>query len=314
MMKKQFLVPFFWGLVVPLILIGVLIHMEEDTQQAQGDTVQTEQTAKHILLQLDDGTVEEMELQTYLIRVVLAEMPTSFPEEALKAQAVVARTYAVRRQLAEKHPGGAVCLQASCCQGYREEDDFLRAGGSQEALEKVRRAVADTNGMVLTYEGELIDATYFSCSGGSTEAAVAVWGSDVPYLQSVESPGEEDAAYDTEEVAFRGEDFARCMGFENEGEPAQWFSGIRYTDGGGVDTITIRGEEYRGTRMRQLLGLRSTAFEIRVDGDWIYITTHGYGHRVGMSQYGAKAMAEKGSAYEEILAHYYLDTKLEKWE
>ena len=313
-MKKQMLIPFLWGLVLPLVLMGLLLRKEPDAQEQTVETTVQAASADTVSVQRDDGTVEEMELQTYLVRVVLAEMPASFPTEALKAQAVVARTYAARRQISEKHPGGAVCLQASCCQGYREEDTFLDSGGTEEALEKVRRAVEETAGQVLTYEGELIDATYFSCSGGSTEAAVAVWGSDVPYLQAVDSPGEESAAYYTEEVAFTAQDFAVCVGFENEGDPSQWFSDVVYTEGGGVDRMTICGEEYRGTRLRQLLGLRSTVFEIRVDGNWIYITTHGYGHRVGMSQYGAKAMAESGSGYEEILTHYYVGTKLENWK
>lgn len=311
-MKKQMFVSFLLGLVIPLVLMGVLLR-NQPLQQEQETTGQAV-SADTIELQNDDGSILEMDMQTYLVGVVLAEMPASFPEEALKAQAVVARTYAARRQTQQKHPEGAVCLQASCCQGYREEEAFLRSGGTQESLEKVRRAVEQTAGQVLTYEGELIDATYFSCSGGSTEAAVAVWGSDVPYLQAVDSPGEEEAAYYTEEIAFNAQDFAACVGFENEGDPSQWFSDITYTEGGGVDRITIRGVEYRGTRLRTLLGLRSTFFEIQVDGNWIYITTHGYGHRVGMSQYGAKAMAEGGSSYEEILTHYYVGAELENWD
>lgn len=312
-MKKQMLIPFLWGLVVPLVMLGILVRMEKDPQEQEKETTLPARE-NMISVQQEDGQVEQMKLQEYLVRVVLAEMPTSFPEEALKAQAVVARTYGFRRQESGKHPQGAVCTQASCCQGYREEAVFLELGGSEEALEKVRRAVEQTRGQVLTYEGDLIDATYFSCSGGATEAAVAVWGTDVPYLQSVESPGEEAAAFYTEEMVFSAGDFAVCVGFENEGDPETWFSDITYTEGGGVDKITILGQEYKGTRLRQLLGLRSTCFQIEADGNRIYITTRGYGHRVGMSQYGAKAMAEAGNGYEEILAHYYVGTKLENWE
>ena len=312
-MKKQMLIPFLWGLVVPLVIMGVLVWMEEPSRQQPEQLGETQPASAQIRVLFDDAAVEEMDMQTYLVRVVLAEMPASFPEEALKAQAVVARTYAARRQESGKHPQGAVCTQASCCQGYREESAFINAGGTEQALEKVRHAVEQTRDQVLTYEGALIDATYFSSSGGHTEAAVAVWGTDVPYLQAVESPGEA-AANSIQEVAFTAEDFARCVGFENEGEPSDWFSGMVYTSGGGVDRLTIRGQEYRGTRLRTLLGLRSTAFEIRVDGNWIYITTHGYGHRVGMSQYGAKAMADEGRGYEEILSHYYVGTKLENRE
>ena len=312
-MKKQMLATFLLGLILPLGIMGLLVCMEKTSAQPGPESAPAD-SAKKISVLGDSGSVEQMDMQTYLVHVVLAEMPVSFPEEALKAQAVVARTYAVRRQSSGKHDGAAVCLQANCCQGYREAAAFLDAGGSEQGLEKVRRAVEQTRGQVLTYEGEPIDATYFSSSGGFTEAAVAVWGRDVPYLQAVESPGEGEVANEIKEVAFTAADFAQCVGFENTGDPADWFSQITYTQGGGVDKITIRGQEYRGTRLRSLLGLRSTAFEIRVDGDWIYITTRGYGHRVGMSQYGAKAMAEQGSTYEEILAHYYVGTRLENWE
>ena len=311
-MKKQMLIPFLWGLILPLVVMGILVQLDKRPAQQPEESLETD-LQEQIRVVLDDGTTEELELQTYLLRVVLAEMPASFPEEALKAQAVVARTYAARRQDSGKHPEGAVCLQASCCQGYREEADFLSGGGTRESVDKVRRAVEQTRGEVLTYEGELIDATYFSSSGGRTEAAVAVWGTDVPYLQAVDSPGEAPGN-PSQQVSFSAEDFARCVGFENEGDPRDWFSDVRYTEGGGVDSISIRGQTYKGTRLRTLLGLRSTAFRIGVEGGWITVTTQGYGHRVGMSQYGAKAMADRGEDYKAILAHYYVGTELEKRE
>ena len=170
--------------------------------------------------------------------------------------------------------------------------------------------MVDTAGQVLTYKGELIEAVYFSSSGGTTEAAVAVWGADYPYLQSVESPGEEASRYHRDTVVFRKEDLQGLLDRDLPGEPEDWFGETAYTAGGGVATLDIAGETYTGTELRTLLGLRSTAFSIRVEGDTITITTQGYGHRVGMSQYGANAMAQSGAAYDAILAHYYPGTEL----
>jgi len=250
-----------------------------------------------------------MKLEDYIVCVLLAEMPSEFEQEALKAQAVAARTYTLKRQQAgNKHENAAVCTDASCCQAYCPEEDFLVSGESTEALNKMKNAVLSTAGQVLTYDGALIEATYFSCSGGRTEAAVAVWGSEVAYLQAVDSPGEENASHYMDTVSFTLQEFADKMGVELSGS---WLGKITYTDGGSVETITIGSKQFKGTEMRQKLGLRSTAFVITPVGDKVTITTKGFGHRVGMSQYGAEAMAVQGKTYAEILAHYYPGTVLE---
>lgn len=313
-MKGKTIIAFALGLVTPIVLALVLGHWEGVPgmdSSPNATTVPLENVSAATICVLNSqANVEEMELESYLVGVVLAEMPTSFPDEALKAQAVVARTYTLRRQSSGKHEQGAVCMEANCCQGYRAVDAYLSGGGTAEELEKVRQAVAATSGQVLTYDGEPIDATYFSCSGGRTEAAVAVWGADVPYLQAVESPGEEDAAYYTQEMIFSPAEFARLLGLAREDAPEEWFSQVSYTDGGGVDTMTIQGQSYRGTELRNALALPSTSFTVTVENGQIHITTRGFGHRVGMSQYGARAMAQSGSDYSEILAHYYPGTQL----
>ena len=201
-------------------------------------------------------------------------------------------------------------MDSGCCQGFRSPEEYRDMGGKTASVEKVRSAVEATDGLVLHYGDALIDATYFSCSGGSTEDAVAVWGQDVPYLQAVESPGEEDAPRFTDSVSFGASEFAEKLGLSSSGDPADWFGAVTYTAGGGVDTMVIRGKTFTGTQLRSRLGLRSTAFEISVSGKSITVTTRGFGHRVGMSQYGAQAMAEDGSGFEEILAHYYTGTEL----
>jgi stage II sporulation protein D len=159
----------------------------------------------------------------------------------------------------------------------------------------------------VTYEGQLIDATYFSCSGGATEAAVAVWGADVPYLQSTLSPGEEEANHYEETVTMEVEKFCVLLGLPVSTAPGELLGQVTYTEGGGVDTMRIGGKLFTGVQLRSALGLRSTAIEISVVGTTVHITTRGFGHRVGMSQYGARAMALKGADYEDILKHYYRD-------
>ena len=146
-----------------------------------------------------------------------------------------------------------------------------------------------------------------SSSGGTTEAAIAVWGADYPYLQSVSSP---EQSVNPVTVEFSADEFQSLLGKPLPGEPAMWFDSVTYTDGGGVENIEISGECYTGTQLRQILGLRSTAFQILTNGQRISITTNGYGHRVGMSQYGANTMAQNGKTWQQILQHYYPGTQL----
>lgn len=268
----------------------------------------------YIPVLMDDSVVHDMLLEDYIVGVVLAEMPASFETEALKAQAVVARTYTLRRLKGNaKHPDAAVCTDPSCCQGYRDVNTFRAAGGTDSEIHKIQDAVACTEGVVLMYHGELIEATYFSCSGGSTEDAKAVWGEDVPYLKATESPGEEHATYFTHTQCYSVDEFQNMLSRKLKNDPSSWIGKITYTNGNGVEKIDIDGKTYSGTDVRRLLGLRSTSFTITILGDLVAVTTKGFGHRVGMSQYGADAMAMQGSNFVEILMHYYRDTELCKY-
>ena len=310
------------GLIVPSVLLAGVVSIAPESQELpvktepimQTETVMPTDVAEMemaISVLKENGEIIQMPLHDYLTCVVLAEMPVSFETEALKAQSVVARTYTVRAATgAAKHQNAAVCTQSTCCQAYLEETAFLERGGKKEDVQRIRQIVDSTDGQVLTYDGKLIEATYFSCSGGSTEDAVAVWGTDVPYLQSVASPGEEHATHYTDTVIFSAVELQSQLGMKFSGKPSDWFGQVTYTAGGGVETMEIGGKSFSGTQLRSLLGLRSTAFEVSIDGDSITITTRGFGHRVGMSQYGADAMAASGSTYPEILAYYYQGTQL----
>ena len=316
---KQLGLALLMGAVMPMtgvyLAAGMLGEPMMPPQIPSGTAVTTEEEANALSIDVvgEKGTVR-MDMDEYLVGVVLAEMPASFQPEALKAQAVVARTYALRRaSTGNKHGAGAVCTSASCCQGYILPADYLAEGGTEAEVEKVKSAVEAVSGQVLTYEGALIAATFFSCSGGSTEDAVAVWGSDVPYLQAVPSPGEEGAAHYTDQVSFTRQELEEKLGVTLTGDAAWWFGNFTYTDGDGVDTVTIGGVEFTGVEVRKLLDLRSTSFSVTASEDAVTIVTHGYGHRVGMSQYGAEAMALTGSTFEQILTHYYQGTTLCTW-
>lgn len=256
------------------------------------------------------GQVEQMDLEEYICRVVLGEMPASFQMEALKAQAVAARTYALRSVSGSgKHGDQIICTSSQCCQAYCEPESYIRNGGSFRNVEKVFSAVRQTAGEVIYYNDKLIMATYFSSAGDTTEDAKAVWGNAVPYLTAVSSP-EGDDVFDGETVTFSLHEFQSRLGLSLNGKPSEWIGAIAYTAGGGVESIVIGDEVYKGTKIRSLFGLRSTDFAVSVTETAVTFTTNGYGHRVGLSQYGAQAMAGEGSDYRDILTHYYTGTNL----
>ncbi|MBO2527588.1 MAG: stage II sporulation protein D [Clostridiales bacterium] len=314
-MKRLILIPL---ALILLCCAPFLIFAEGETDRVQPAPVpeQAKQSVsapfdtRTTLCVLTDGGVRKMSLEDYLVGTLLAEMPADFPAEALKAQAIASRTFALRKAETGKHIGADVCTDFACCQGWRED-------GTAEEIARITQAVCDTDGLVVTYEGALIDATFFSCSGGKTEAALAVWGSDIPYLQSVDSPGEEDAPRFTDTVIFSAEEFADqiskiCPDANLSGSPVNWIGEISMTVGGGIDTVFIGGVAFKGTTLRSALGLRSTDMDFAVTDSEITVTTRGFGHRVGFSQYGAKAMADSGSDFAEILTHYYPGTEIKK--
>lgn len=305
-----------FGLALLCCILPLLaVHAADETPASTAEPEVTEAAPPEvsfdealILHVLTANGVREMDLHSYLCGVLLAEMPAGFSPEALKAQAVASRTFALQQAQRGKHPEADICTDAACCQGWAAPD---------AAPDVFLQAVAATDGLVVTYGDELIEATFFSCSGGQTEAAVAVWGSDVPYLQSVSSPGEESAPRFTETVRQSAEEFAAILRaaqpeLDLESDPSRWFGSLTRTAGGSVATLEIGGILFSGTQLRTLLGLRSTDMEFSVEGNVICITTWGYGHRVGLSQYGAEAMAQTGADFEEILLHYYQNTKIKR--
>ena len=315
---KQLIQSVALGTVIPGLLVSTAadrnLPLDNGEQTDQPDIVLTEPALPpeqqispadvSIPVLKPDGKVYAMDLEDYVCRVVLGEMPAGFEEEALKAQAVAARTYALRCLGGSKHPEGAICTSYQCCQAYCEPEGYIRSGGTWANTEKVFHAVRQTAGEVLYYQDKLIMATYFSSAGNMTEDAVAVWGNAFPYLVSVESP-EGDDPFDGQTVTCTAEKFQSLLGVTLKGKPSSWFGAVMYTVGGGVDKIRIGGTLYKGTEIRSKLGLRSTDFTVTTTDTEVTFTTNGNGHRVGMSQYGAKLLAEAGENYQNILSRYY---------
>lgn len=308
---KGILLSIVLGVVLPwLLLMGIEKQIiQNQTGENTQSTIRNESI--DLSVKMSDSSVVKMDLEEYILGVVLGEMPASFELEALKAQAVVARTFAVNSMnQGYKHADCDICTDSNCCQSYIEPNIYVQKYGSSEDMLRIKSAVLSTAGECLWYEGELIEATYFSCSGGRTEDAEAVWGTQVPYLKAQDSPGEEKSVHYLDTVVFTAQEFQAKLGTKLQGLPGTWIKEVTYTQGGGVDTIVIGNTTYLGTQIRKLLGLKSTAFIITAVGESFTITTKGFGHRVGMSQYGADAMAVNGNTYSQILAYYYPGTQL----
>ncbi len=277
--------------------------------------------ARTVRVKLADGSVREMTMADYLWRVVAAEMPASFHLEALKAQAVAARTYTTAKMAAPvaNHPDADMCTDITCCQAYIEPDAAALAwgGDAQSYTDKISQAVKDTDGLVATYGGVPIEAVFFSSAAGRTVDAVEVWGNAVPYLAGVESPeGEEVPNYHSTMSlsvdGFRSIFLSQYPDAILDGDSALWFSNAVHNSAGGVERMDVGGVTVAGGALRTLFGLRSTNFTVGVADGSVTFRVTGYGHGVGMSQYGANALAGEGKTCEEIIKWYYTGVALER--
>lgn len=270
-----------------------------------------------VLSVLSDGIVSDMSLERYLIGVVAAEMPAGFPLEALKAQAVAARTmviYSKNVKANANHPDADVCTDFTCCMAFSHDEQLHDRWGDdyRENIVRIISAVVGTDGVYMTYNDEPILAVFHSSSAGKTESSGNVWVTDMPYLKSVDSPESSINVPDfvsTVSVSFS--EFTETVTdaypdavFDDE-DTESWITDITYSGSGRILDLSIGGKTVKGTWMRQAFGLRSTAFTIAIGSGNIVFTVAGYGHGVGMSQYGAAVMATSGMDYREILRAYY---------
>ncbi len=266
--------------------------------------------------------VETLDLETFLYGVVSMEMSSDFSKEALKAQAVAARTYIIYKienKLNDGHKGADICNDYSHCQAYASYDELKKLKGDdwiKDCYPIIKKAVDETKGHILTYENKSILPLYFSTSSGKTENSKEVFMVQYPYLKSVNSPYEEESPkYETEEIISKKE-FINLIKRENqkieltEKNLDNSINIISRTTAGSVKTIKIGNIEFSGRELRNILGLNSANFEVSFNNEDIIFKVKGYGHGVGMSQWGAEGMAENGYKYDEILFHYYTNTKI----
>lgn len=253
--------------------------------------------------------------EEYTLGVVLAEMPVEYEPEALKAQAVVAYTYAKYKSLARADKEYDVTDSHESDQEYLSESEARERFGEnyEKYKEKVMSAVKAVKGEILTYGKEPILAVCHSISGGKTESAENVWGGDYPYLIPVESVGDILSSEYLSEVTLSDEQMRsalEALGIKADGSAETWLTDITHTESGYVDTLKICGTEVKGTAFRSAIGLKSANFDFtHSDGRFVF-SVRGYGHGVGMSQYGAQFMALQGSSYREILEWYYTGVEL----
>ena len=271
------------------------------------------------LLHHETGEVEEVNIDDYLYHVVSAEMPVDYEMEALKAQAVVARTYTIYKINNKKHDNADICDDSNCCQAWVSKDvRFSRweENKREENWKKIQDCVNSTKGLIITYNNEPINAFFHANSGGKTEIPVNVWGgTGLPYLQIVETAGEEGYQQYNSEVELSNEDIFNKLKEKYEDIQIDFNNNedikiLEYTDSERVKTVKFGNHEIAGTEARTIFGLRSTNFEIQKSDGKIKFVVKGYGHGVGMSQTGADSMAKQGNTYDEIIKHFYVGVEI----
>lgn len=312
--------------VMLLLPAGVAQSVSDAVPEAAPAVSADAETAYHIL-QTETGDVLEIPLREYLIGAVGAEMPASYEPEALKAQAIVCHTYAerIRRQQAQspdpKLQGADLSDDSSSYQAFYTTDQLRTLyGDSFDAYYgKIAATVDAVSGLLLCYEDEPIAAAFHAVSSGQTENAEDVWGTALPYLISVPSPADESAPQYAETVTLSPETVQKALQAVNSAvtfpdDPAQWFQITETGASGTVLHITGGSLPWTGQQIRDALALRSACFTVSYADGQFSFATKGYGHNVGMSQYGANAMAQSGSSFDDILLHYYPGTVVQTAE
>ena len=316
--------PFF--LLLPLLMLPFLGDGSADAASTEPKGVAVDPlvpvSEQIITLTLENGTAAELPLEDYIIGVTAAEMPSTFHPEALKAQSVIARTYALWKGECgnDRHPGTELCADPGHCQAYYDETSLRALWGDayEEKITIVRAAVHATSGQVLVYKGCLAETYYHSTCGGRTASAAEVWGEEIPYLQSVSCAHDSHAPRYKETFIIGlselpwllGDGVSPCIAVAKGEKAAPVPISEEKTESGRIQRVSYAGLLFDGADFRTALGLNSTNFTLETEGDTLIVTTLGFGHGVGLCQYGADGMAKEGEDYKTILSHYYKGIKL----
>ena len=299
-----------------LVFVLALLLPETLTRQPSAPEATAPPVAETIRL-LAGGEVLTLPLEEYVVGVLAGEMPVSFELEALKAQAVAARSYTLYCAAGRKHADADICDESRHCQAWLDEAALRRSWGGdyEQNLARLREAVSATAGEVLRYEGKPVFAAFHASSAGATEDCGAIWNAQ-PYLVSVSSPESAETVphYVTRLVCapldLRDTLLSAHPEADFSAEASNWLGAVELDGSGRVARMTLGGAVFTGTELRALFALRSTAFTLDWDGTEFCFTVTGHGHGVGMSQYGANVLAAGGMGYRDILAHYYPGTVL----
>lgn len=314
-------------LLVPLISLDDA-NRQNDDAPSETITFETENVEKdkkqtvRVFIK-NENKVIEIDVKEYLLGVLAAEMPATYHEEALKAQAVTAYTYLLYKQAEQKNNPDVTLNGADLSDDSSTHQGYITANARQEKWgdktetyeKKLTEAIDAVSGKVITFEGKPIIAAFHAVNSGVTQSAKTVWGGEVAYLQSVTSVGDKLSPDCTKTVAFKATELSEMLtSLENcelSGEAENWIGKMETTSSGYVSDIEIGGETYSGLKVRDAIGLRSAVFTCEYKNGNFHFTTSGYGHGVGLSQYGADYMARQGSRWEEIIKHYYTGVEIE---
>lgn len=293
---------------------AVSVVVDEDVPY--NDNTQVQANGYDSFRILVSGEVTEISADEYIFGVVAAEMPAAYHEEALKAQAVAAYTFACHRKASREDEDYDLTDDPETDQCYITRAQAIEkwGDGGEEYAQKLDRCIAEIKGQFVTYKGTIAQTVYHAISSGVTVSAAEVWGNEVPYLIPVDSMGDKLANGYLSEVVFTAEQLAEALNSITAptGDPQGYFSDISLSDSGRVVELCYCGKTISGSELSKALSLRSSNFEVSYGESGFTFNVKGYGHGVGMSQNGANFMAKQGSSYEEILLHYYTGCKIEK--
>lgn len=327
--KKHYVFFFLFSSIGAFVILPMWLtqsfEINEDTQRIEINVEKPsldlgEQYKKINLLHNNENVVETLELEDYLINVVAAEMPVEYEEEALKAQATVARTYTLYQiENGHKHDNADVCDSSTCCQAWiSKEKRYEKWGDNQdEKWSKLTNAVYSTAGEVITYNGKPIDAFFHSNSGGTTEIPINVWGgSDFPYLQVVETSGEDEySQYYSEKEYTKAEIESKMKSaysdFSIDWNEENCIEILEYTESSRIKTLKIGNKNISGVEARKIFELKSSNFTYEISESTVKFKVIGYGHGVGLSQTGSNTLAKEGKNYKEIIEHFFKNVEIE---
>ncbi|GAB3045050.1 stage II sporulation protein D [Virgibacillus ainsalahensis] len=278
-------------------------------QSAESDAVDSSFSVA--VMRNTSDTVENVDLESYVAGVVASEMNANFEMEALKAQSLAARTYIVNHVLYQDKEGSFDVTDTVQHQVYKNEEELKEQWGSDfpEKMNKIKKAVAATEGEIITYNDAPISVAFFSTSNGYTENSEDYWDNELPYLRSVESPWDEASPKFLDQETFSIGEVEKALEVDLPHETAVAMELTR-TESKRVRELGIGGNSFSGREVREKLGLRSSDFTIEQKNEHLIFTTKGYGHGIGMSQYGAEGMAKEGKNYQEIVNYYYQDIEI----